>query len=346
MRQTAVVIPYYQREAGVLTRALMSVFAQTAVDSLLTILVVNDASPIDPAPDIEAAGAIPANVEVRVLRRENGGPAAARNTGFEAAAAFADFIALLDSDDMWCAEHLHRAFAAIDRGADVYFSDFVSAEGEAYLPQAASMPALKQAGTADADAPAVLFCKSTRIAELAACEYLAHTSSLVFDAKKFGHLRMTEVLRSAGEDHLFFLDLALGADRIAISLEPDVQLGRGVNIYVGAFDWGSERDLRRRAFNLGALKMVRDRTHWPPDVRDSLRRRAAAMRRIIGFLLVRRTLSERALPLMAMQLTWHFDRSAVLLAPYNAAIFALMRISNREDFLLNQVEHRRTVGLT
>jgi hypothetical protein len=49
---------------------------------------------------------------------------------------------------------------------------------------------------------------------------------------------------------------------------------------------------------------------------------------------------------MAMHLTWRFDRAAILRAPCNAAIFALSRISKREDSLLDQVEHRRTVGIT
>ncbi len=95
MRKIAIVIPYFQREAGILGRALASAYAQNAENVEITILVVDDASPFDPAQEIEAAGPPPAHVKVEIIGRENGGPGAARNTGFDAAVKFADFIAML-----------------------------------------------------------------------------------------------------------------------------------------------------------------------------------------------------------------------------------------------------------
>jgi succinoglycan biosynthesis protein ExoW len=144
---------------------------------------------------------------------------------------------------------------------------------------------------------------------------------------------MNTQLRSAGEDHLFFLDLCLTAARVAFSTECEVVLGEGVNIYVGAFEWGSERDLRRRIFNLGALKMMASRSRWPADLRQSFARRKNTMRRSIGFLFVRRTLTQRKPPMGEIKLAWSFDKAAVLCTPFSAIDFVVRRVLGGEKFL-------------
>ena len=334
MRKIAVVIPYYQREAGILGRALASVFAQDAGGAEIRVLIVDDASPFDPVKEIEASEKPPANVSVEILRRENGGPGAARNTGFEAAAKFADFIAMLDSDDTWRAGHLKRAVLALDAGSDVYFSDHIGEQGAPYLPNTQFLrAALEEPEVTPTPVPHVRDAPGRLMADFAAREYLAHTSSIVYRARKLGHLRMSTQLRSAGEDHLFFLDLCLASNRVAFSSECEVALGEGVNIYVSAFEWGSERDLRRRIFNLGALKMMASRTVWAREFRREFARRQNTMRRSIGFLLVRRTLSERKPPANELNLAWSFDKAAVLMAPFSALDFTLRRMLGGEKFL-------------
>lgn len=334
MREIAIVIPYFQCKADILGRALASAYAQNAENAAITILVVDDASPLDPAREIEAAGASPAHVRVEIIRRENGGPGAARNTGLDAAAKFADYIALLDSDDIWRAGHLKRALESLEAGAEIYFSDHTGEQGAPHLPGTQFFRRLADERAVEPSiVPHVRTCSGALMAEFAAREYLAHTSSIVYRAAELGHVRMSEKLRSAGEDHLFFMDLALAAERVAFSLESEVSLGQGVNIYVGAFEWGSERDLRRRVFNLGALRMMAARAVWPADLRHSFARRKTTMRRSIGFLLVRRMLSERRLPMDLLELAWWFDKAAVLLAPPNALDFALRRMIGGERFL-------------
>lgn len=334
MRKIAIVIPYFQRKAGILGRALASAYAQNAENVEITILVVDDASPFDPAGEIEAAGAPPAHVKVEVIRRENGGPGAARNTGFDAAGKFADFIAMLDSDDIWRTGHLKRALEALQSGADVYFSDHTGEKGEPHLPSTKFIERIaEESAVTPSTVPHVRTCPGSLMAEFAAREYLAHTSSIVYRASRLGHVRMSEALRSAGEDHLFFMDLCLGSDRVAFSLESEVSLGEGVNIYVSAFDWGSERDLRRRTFNLGALKMMAARAVWPEDLRRSFASRQNTMRRSIGFLLMRSLFAERRLPLESVRLAWSFDRTAVLLAPLSAVDFSIRRMLGGKKFL-------------
>jgi glycosyltransferase involved in cell wall biosynthesis len=86
-----VIIPAYNA-AAYITRTIDSVLAQTCQP--LEILVVDDGSK-DRTADIVAALPPP----VRLIRKENGGPASARNRG--AREAKGDWLALLDADDIW-----------------------------------------------------------------------------------------------------------------------------------------------------------------------------------------------------------------------------------------------------
>ena len=91
MIRFSVVIPSYNRSAWLVT-ALESVFAQT--EPAFEIIVADDGS-TDDTPDTlrKYEG------RVKVLTQRNAGPAAARNLGI--AAATGDYIAFLDSDDLW-----------------------------------------------------------------------------------------------------------------------------------------------------------------------------------------------------------------------------------------------------
>jgi glycosyltransferase involved in cell wall biosynthesis len=95
----SVVIPTYNR-AQTIGPTLQSVVAQTF--SNFECIVVDDGSA-----DVEELEAVVARLNdprFRVLRRENGGGGAARNTGIEAARG--DWIAFLDSDDLFLPEKL------------------------------------------------------------------------------------------------------------------------------------------------------------------------------------------------------------------------------------------------
>ena len=99
-----VVIPAWCSEAF-LGEALDSVLAQTRPPG--EILVVDDGSPGDETREICAAR----GEAVRYLRKDNGGPASARNLGV--AESRAEWIAFLDADDRWQPEKLERQWAAL-----------------------------------------------------------------------------------------------------------------------------------------------------------------------------------------------------------------------------------------
>ncbi len=90
----SVVIPAYNA-AHFLPRSLASVFAQTLPPH--EVIVVDDGS-------TDATAQVAAELGAKVVSRSNGGLAAARNTGIQAASG--DWIALLDADDSWSPEKL------------------------------------------------------------------------------------------------------------------------------------------------------------------------------------------------------------------------------------------------
>src|SRR5687767_11564824 len=94
----SVIIPAYNAALWV-GRAIESALRQTVPPA--EILVVDDGSSDDTAKTVEPYAPL-----VRLIRRDNGGPAAARNTG--AKASLGGWLALLDSDDAWLPTKLER----------------------------------------------------------------------------------------------------------------------------------------------------------------------------------------------------------------------------------------------
>lgn len=111
----SVVIPCHNR-SELLVRALRSCLSQTAPP--LEVIVVDDAS--EP-PLADSLAALRGEFDRRgitltCLRRAvNGGPAAARNEGW--ASAQGDYIAFLDSDDLWHPDKLAVVGAALNDAA-------------------------------------------------------------------------------------------------------------------------------------------------------------------------------------------------------------------------------------
>ena len=102
----SVVMPVYNR-AGLVQRALRSVFAQTFSD--FELIVVDDGSTDDLA---SALHQFP-DPRLGLVRRErNGGIAAARNTGIRASRGA--YVAFIDSDDEWLPKMLERQHARLE----------------------------------------------------------------------------------------------------------------------------------------------------------------------------------------------------------------------------------------
>jgi len=108
----SVVIPAYNA-AEYIGRAIDSVLAQTRRPD--EIIVVDDGSTDDTASIVETYGS-----QVRLIRQENAGVSAARNTGIDAATG--EWIAFLDSDDEWLKEKLQLQVELLGRNSELVWS--------------------------------------------------------------------------------------------------------------------------------------------------------------------------------------------------------------------------------
>lgn len=112
--KVSVIIPTYNR-ASSLVPAVKSALAQNYRD--IEVIVVDDASNDDTAIILAEKAAKSPNL--RVIRHEtNKGAAAARNTGIKA--SHGEWIALLDSDDLWVVDKLERQLSYLqEKGCDM-----------------------------------------------------------------------------------------------------------------------------------------------------------------------------------------------------------------------------------
>jgi glycosyltransferase involved in cell wall biosynthesis len=105
----SVVIPTYNRARHVV-EAIESVLGQTLAPA--EIIVVDDGSTDDTAERLA-----PYAGRIRYLRQENRGVSAARNTGIREASG--EWVALLDSDDLWHPQKLEVQMDAIQARSDL-----------------------------------------------------------------------------------------------------------------------------------------------------------------------------------------------------------------------------------
>jgi glycosyltransferase involved in cell wall biosynthesis len=112
--KVSVIIPSYNT-APYIGETLDSVFAQTFDD--FEVIVVNDGSP-----DTEALERVlgPYRDSIVYVKKKNGGLSSARNAGIRVARG--QYVALLDSDDVWEPDYLAVQVAALDADPSVAVS--------------------------------------------------------------------------------------------------------------------------------------------------------------------------------------------------------------------------------
>ncbi|MEM6577876.1 MAG: glycosyltransferase family 2 protein [Pseudomonadota bacterium] len=119
----SVVLICYNQEQHI-EAAIDSVLAQTAIDKVQEIIVVDDCSTDGSVRLVEAIAKT--NSKLRLLRRttNSGGGSAPRNDGIYAATG--THVALLDGDDIWLPEKLEAQLGALEAHPEIglLFSDF------------------------------------------------------------------------------------------------------------------------------------------------------------------------------------------------------------------------------
>src|SRR5215213_5581398 len=126
----SVLMPAYNAGRYV-AESVESVRAQTFRDWEL--VVVDDGSADDTGEVVRRFAA--RDARVRYVRRENGGQAAARNTGLREARG--PLVAFLDADDLWLPEKLALQTALMEeKGVDLVYTDgYIFSEGGAASPE-------------------------------------------------------------------------------------------------------------------------------------------------------------------------------------------------------------------
>lgn len=236
-----VVIPYYQKRSGILARALASINAQESCGMPVHVIVVDDASPVPAQAEVDGLGDLSFSIEV--IRQENTGPGGARNAGLDHALPATRYLAFLDSDDEWDSCHLRRAVAALSAGYGFYFSNHY------HLGQ--TVGAFERAGRLDLSlhvelpevGPGIYAYRDDLLDQIIRGNIIG-TSTVVYDFQRLPERRFRVEFANAGEDYLFWMELASSGIQVVFSVHCEVRYGHGVNIYSGS-GWGTEQHLLR-----------------------------------------------------------------------------------------------------
>lgn len=328
MTKVAIIIPYFQREAGVLRRALDSIFAQDVGPEIrVDILIADDASPAPPEP--ETAGVVREGFSVRIIKRPNGGPAAARNTALDAAGD-AGAIAFLDSDDVWAPHHLRRGLSALAQGAQFYFADNRYDETATWFSGIQGISAIIDEAERGQDG--LLRMPREQAMEHFLRHCLSHTSTVICDARTIADLRFDEGQAIAGEDYLFWLASVDRSQTIAFDSTPGGARGRGVDLYRRSLDWDHPEAVRRLYYALLAHKAVKARFCRTPEQHKNGQDQIARLRRSIAYLMARNALRHPEESAWVGLRLLSNDPGSCILLPWNMALTLLQKARGRLDF--------------
>jgi succinoglycan biosynthesis protein ExoW len=229
MTKCTVIIPYYQREPGILARALRSVFAQTHRD--FDVIVVDDASPLPVDGELKDFSASE-RARIAVIKQPNAGPGGARNRGLDAVAPDSAYAAFLDSDDEWTPGHLETAVAGLSLfDADCYWAS-IKGGAEFYYHFGVSDLAEVTDVVRLSDDPPLVEIPDIAGTMLKNWSFM-HLSCMVIGAPLFRRIRFEASLRLAAEDVLFFYDCVRNARRVVLSESFGAVRGEGINIFHG-----------------------------------------------------------------------------------------------------------------
>lgn len=293
-----VVIPFYQRERGILPRALSSIRNQHLPPGIqVQVIVVDDHSPVPAAEEMTAFSGDD-RIRWHYILQPNAGPGAARNTGIDwLDSKDIHYLAFLDSDDEWRPDHLANALATLEAGGDFYFSDHSrTLDCESYFKEdmnvRATMHSIDAIYTVPSGINSRIFAPNAINGAMLE-NYLSQTSTIVLRRATLGDLRFDSELRHAGEDYMLWLQLALSGARICISDEIEVVCGTGINMYHGSYDWNS-RDILIRLSS--EIIFHRKLNRLPLGAaRAKVRRKFQECRRLYAYLLLRQ-MAKRSLP--------------------------------------------------
>lgn len=248
----SVIIPYYQKEKGILARALKSVVQQKSWLNNIVVVIVDDGSPVSPVIDIGDINNWP--FKIRVISQANSGPGAARNTGLDSLSEDTRFVAFLDSDDEWLPDHLTRAIATLSNGYEFYFSDFYQLNQNCSAFDRAKRININEHPLITGQETGLHIYQGDMLDQIITGNIIG-TPTVVYLYQRFKDVRFDPKFKSAGEDYLFWMLLTSRKAKMAFSSQPEVFCGQGINIYTGA-KWGEDSYLQRTHHEINYRKKI------------------------------------------------------------------------------------------
>jgi len=233
----AVIIPFFQRESGILDRALNSVLAQGYPADSIYVLIIDDGSPVPAKAELEN-NPITQQLRVHVVEQANAGPNEARNTGLANLEPGTDFVAYLDSDDEWIGQHLQRAVLALSSGqGNAYFANLFHLGDTTNEFDKAKRVRHEDHPHLGSD-PSLRVYQGDMVHQIATANII-FMPSLVINAASLGKARFPQAHRHGGGDYLYWMDLISHGARFVYSTEAEVRCGSGINMWYGS-GWGTD----------------------------------------------------------------------------------------------------------
>lgn len=287
MTSVAVIIPYYQKKPGILRRALESVLAQVLPKDLeVKVILVDDGSPSPVEKELEGL-VFAGSFSLELIKQENAGVAAARNAGLKAVSADTDYIAFLDSDDIWAPAHLSTAVNALERGYDFYFCDTCREGGYSSCFDFVSLDQHLISYVVEDIGNELSGLSGRDLIEILIKTWPIQTPTVVFRSPLAEGVRFDESLHFAAEDRLFFMQVFMRSKQVCFSRNALVECGDGIGLWHNHYGWDNPTN-RFSCLNQiwAAQEMIRCLS-LSNDGRKNLKRQIKNLRRDFAFLTLR-----------------------------------------------------------
>jgi len=275
----AVIIPFFQRQTGILGRALQSIADQQYPNSSLYVIVVDDGSPISAESEVMASRPS-AGLRVTVIRQANAGPNEARNTGLKNLEPGTSVVAYLDSDDEWVGDHLARAVKGLALGYTAYFANLYHLGDDIDEFTKAKRVHPPDHPMVDGD-PTLRAYQGDMVHQIATANII-FMPSLVIDSAALGEARFPLAHRHGGGDYLYWMHLIQHGAKFVFSTLPEVRCGRGINMWYGS-GWGTDGLAMRIVDEARFRRKVLTQHASAPATKDNLRNRLTELQ--VGMIL-------------------------------------------------------------
>ena len=160
------------------------------------------------------------------------------------------------------------------------------------------------------------------------CANVVGTPSVVYDFGRFGAKRFRTEFANAGEDHLFWMELARSGARVAFSSRCEVRCGRGVNVYSGS-GWDTAQHLLRIHNEMKYRKVAARLFALTPGQQAHLTGAIRGLRVAFARDVLHRLATRQRLPLRMLAAHLPFDPLSYLRLPGVAASVAAGRLATR-----------------